>query len=134
MSNLEAALNHSSWGKKILIVDDEPDILRALTLRLKTAGYDVVVAMDGAGALVAAVREQPDLVLLDIGLPGGDGHFVAASLQSIAETLHIPILFLSARHSPQDLVNARKSGALGFITKPYDPEDLLRRVSFAFAT
>jgi DNA-binding response OmpR family regulator len=117
--------------RKVLIVDDEPDIVRALALRLKTAGYDVVAAMDGAGALMTAVTEQPDLVLLDIGLPLGDGHVVAARLRSNPKTAHIPILFLSARNAPEDLGSARKSGAVGFITKPYDPEELLRRVSWA---
>jgi two-component system KDP operon response regulator KdpE len=117
--------------RKVLIVDDEPDIVRALALRLKTAGYDVVAAMDGAGALMTAVTEQPDLVLLDIGLPYGDGHVVAARLRSNPKTAHIPILFLSARNAPEDLGSARSSGAVGFITKPYDPEELLRRVSWA---
>ena len=118
--------------RKVLIVDDEPDIVRALALRLKTAGYDVVAAMDGAGALMTAVTEQPDLVLLDIGLPYGDGHVVASRLRSNPKTAHIPILFLSARNGPEDLASARKSGAVGFIAKPYDPEELLRRVSWAF--
>jgi len=118
--------------RKILVVDDEPDIVRALALRLKVAGYDVVAATDGAGALMTALTEQPDLVLLDIGLPHGDGHFVASRLRSNARTAHIPILFLSARNAPEDLGSARSSGAVGFITKPYDPEELLRRVIWAF--
>ena len=89
------------------------------------------MAVDGAGALMTAVSEQPDLVLLDIGLPCGDGHVVAAKLQSFPKTVHIPILFLSARHTAQDVGSAKKSGAIGFITKPYDPEELLRRVTWA---
>jgi two-component system KDP operon response regulator KdpE len=130
MSNPETAAP-ADRRRKVLIVDDEPDIVRALALRLKTAGYDVVAAMDGAGALMTAVTEQPDLVLLDIGLPYGDGHVVAARLRSNPKTAHIPILFLSARNAPEDLGSARSSGAVGFITKPYDPEELLRRVSWA---
>ena len=129
MNNPETAA--PSLRRKVLVVDDEPDIVRALALRLKTAGYDVVTAMDGAGALMAAVTEQPDLVLLDIGIPFGDGHVVAARLRSNPKTAHIPILFLSARNAPEDLGSARSSGAVGFITKPYDPEELLRRVSWA---
>jgi putative two-component system response regulator len=88
--------------------------------------------MDGAGALMTVVTEQPDLVLLDIGLPYGDGHFVASRLRENAKTAHIPILFLSARSAPCDLDIARKSGAIGFIAKPYDPEELLNRVTWAF--
>jgi two-component system, OmpR family, KDP operon response regulator KdpE len=118
--------------RKVLIVDDEPDIVRALELRLKMAGYDVVAATDGADALMTALTEQPDLVLLDIGLPHGDGHFVASRLRSNGRTAHIPILFLSARSAPEDVGSARSSGAVGFITKPYDPEELLRRVFWAF--
>jgi DNA-binding response OmpR family regulator len=118
--------------RKILIVDDEPEIVRALELRLKMAGYDVVAAEDGASALMTAAVEQPDLMLLDIGLPYGDGHFVASRLRANATTAHIPILFLSARNAPGDLGSARRSGALGFIAKPYDPEELLRRVTWAF--
>ena len=131
MSNPETAAPVDR-RRKILIVDDEPDIVRALALRLKMAGYDVVAATDGAGALMTAVTEQPDLMLLDIGLPHGDGHFVAAKLRSNAITAHIPILFLSARHARSDLRHARKSGAVGFIEKPYDPEELLQRVGRAF--
>ena len=132
MRKPKKAVPPAARRRKILIVDDEPDIVRALALRLKTAGYDVIAEMDGAGALMTAVTEQPDLVLLDIGIPCGDGHFVASRLRSNAKTVHIPILFLSARNAPDDLGSARKSGALGFITKPYDPEELLRRVAMAF--
>ena len=131
MSNPET-IGPADRRRKILIVDDEPDIVRALALRLKMAGYDLVTATDGAGALMTAVTEQPDLVLLDIGLPYGDGHFVAARLRSNPKTAHIPILFLSARNAPDDLGDARSSGAVGFIAKPYDPEELLKRVNWAF--
>jgi DNA-binding response OmpR family regulator len=118
--------------RKVLIVDDEPEIVRVLALRLQMAGYDVVAAADGAGALMTAATEQPDLVLLDIGLPYGDGHFVASRLRSNIKTAHIPILFLSARNAPDELDIARRSGAVGFIAKPYEPEELLRRVLWAF--
>ena len=130
MRNSETAL--VDRRRKILIVDDEPDIVRALGLRLTMAGYEVVAAVDGASALMTAVTEQPDLMLLDIGLPFGDGHFVASRLRANEKTAHIPILFLSARNAHDELGSARRSGAVGFITKPYDPEELLRRVIWAF--
>jgi two-component system KDP operon response regulator KdpE len=130
MSNPETAFVERR--RKILIVDDEPEIVRALGLRLKMAGYEVVAAVDGASALMTAVTEEPDLMLLDIGLPHGDGHFVASRLRANSKTAHIPILFLSARNAPDELRSARRSGAVGFITKPYDPEELLRRVTWAF--
>jgi DNA-binding response OmpR family regulator len=130
MSNPETA--PFDRRRKILIVDDEPEIVRALELRLKIAGYDVVAAGDGASALMTAAVEQPDLMLLDIGLPFGDGHFVASRLRANVQTAHIPILFLSARNADDDLARARRSGAVGFILKPYDPEELLQRVTWAF--
>jgi two-component system KDP operon response regulator KdpE len=131
MSNHDTAAP-ADVRRKILIVDDEPEIVRALALRLKMAGYVGVAATDGAAALMTAVSEQPDLVLLDFGIPCGDGHFVAARLRSNEKTAHIPILWLSASSAADDLCTARSSGAIGFISKPYDPEELLQRVSWAF--
>src|SRR3981081_3815523 len=113
MNNRQAAVPPSDRRRKILIFDDEPDIVRAVALRLKMAGYVYGEAMDGASALMTAVTEQPDLVLLDIGLPCGDGHFVASRLRANAKTAHIPILFLSARNAPHELGSARRSGAVG---------------------
>ena len=95
---------------KVLVVDDEPDIVRALSLRLKSNGYDVVVARDGVQATVTAVREQPDLIVLDLGLPGGDGHVVAQRLRNNAKTCDVPIIALTARTANRDRVKAEKNG------------------------
>ena len=116
---------------RILIVDDEPDLVRALGLRLKAAGYEVLVATDGIRATQIAIREQPSLILLDIGMPGGDGHTVAQRLKNNLRTGSIPVIFLTARNSPEDARKAKDEGAVAYLTKPCKPEDLLAAVARA---
>jgi DNA-binding response OmpR family regulator len=111
--------------KKILIVDDERDIVRALTIRLKGAGYDVVTAFDGAQAIFMAYKENPDLILLDIRMPAGDGFSVAEKLRSSRQTLNIPVIFLSGSPEKNAEERAMGLGSRFFIKKPYDPEELL---------
>jgi DNA-binding response OmpR family regulator len=124
----------SARRQKILIVDDEPDIVRAVAYRLRGAGYEVIHAGDGTSGIIKAARERPDLLLLDIGLPDGDGHVVAASVRANIDTVHTPILFFSARNSLADVHKARACGAVGFVSKPYQPDELLRRVRMALGT
>ena len=116
---------------RILIVDDEPEIVRALSLRLRAAGYEVLSAADAIQATQAAMKERPDLVILDIGMPCGDGHTVASRIRSSSLTSQTPIIFLSARTAHQDQERAREAGAVGFLTKPYKPEELLDLVKKA---
>ena len=111
--------------KKILIVDDERDIVKALTIRLKGAGYDVVTAFDGAQAIFMAYKENPDLILLDIRMPAGDGFSVAEKLKSSPQTLTIPVIFLSGSPEKNAEERAMELGSRFFIKKPYDPEELL---------
>ncbi len=113
---------------KILVVDDEPEIVKSLCLRLRASGYDVVSASDGFSATQVAVREMPDLVLLDIGMPAGDGHVVANRLRENARTAHIPIIFLTARTAIEDVQQAKKEGVDKYVTKPFQPEALLRAI------
>jgi two-component system KDP operon response regulator KdpE len=113
---------------KILIVDDEPDIIRALSLRLRNAGYDVVQASDGATATLLAVRESPDLILLDIGMPAGNGHTVLARLRKNIRTMTVPVIYLTARASEEDRKTALDAGAAGYLVKPYDSNELLAAV------
>jgi DNA-binding response OmpR family regulator len=117
--------------RKILIVDDEPDLVHALLLRLRSVGYEVFVASDGASATQAAVREQPDLVVLDVGLPCGNGYVVARRLAENAKTMHMPVIFLTARAGEVDRALALETGAIDFITKPFDPARLLTAISSA---
>lgn len=115
-------------SQKILVVEDEPDILHGLELRLGTAGYEVCTAHDGLEATRLALRETPDLVLLDIGLPAGSGHMVATRLRNIEETSNVPIIYLTARTSDDDMRQARACGVQRYITKPFDSKELLATI------
>jgi CheY-like chemotaxis protein len=119
---------------RILIVDDEPEIVRALGLRLRSVGYDVLAAADGVQATAMAVREQPDLILLDIGLPGGDGHTIASRIRSNMRTVQIPLIFLTARTAIDDVRKSESVQAAGYVQKPYQPEALLSLVKQALAS
>ena len=114
--------------KKILIVDDERDIVKGLTIRLQSHGYEVVTAFDGAQGLFVAHKESPDLVLLDIRMPAGDGFSVAQQLRKSTDTLHIPIIFLTGSPEKNSEQRAEQLGARFYIKKPYDPEELLDAV------
>jgi two-component system KDP operon response regulator KdpE len=113
---------------KILVVDDEPDIVRSLQLRLTAAGFEVHTAMDGLSATKKAIETQPELILLDIGMPAGNGHVVVERLRNIGETAHIPIIYLTARNTDEDYRKARDGGVCKYITKPFDSEVLLAAI------
>lgn len=112
----------------VLIVEDDPQLLRALEINLRTHGYRPVTAVDGASALAAASAHQPDLVLLDLGLPDMDGVQVIAGLRGWSQ---VPIIVLSARHGPEDKVEALDAGADDYVTKPFGLEELLARLRAA---
>jgi len=110
---------------KILVVDDEPQILRALRINLKAHGYEVAVAVDGESALRAAAATTPDLVILDLGLPDMDGSEVIEGLRGWTRA---PILVLSGRAASNDKIQALDAGADDYVTKPFDIGELLARV------
>ena len=120
--------------KKILVVDDERDIVKALIIRLQTNGYGVVSAFDGAQGLFMAHKENPDLIILDIRMPAGDGFSVAERLKKSAETSAIPIIFLTGSPERNSQQRAQDLGARFYIKKPYDPEELLDAVKRALET
>lgn len=109
----------------VLVVDDDPYLLRALRITLRAHGYDVTMAEDGRSALQAAARVPPALVILDLGLPDLDGTAVLAKLRSWSE---VPVLVLSARHGSTDKVQALDAGADDYITKPFGLDELLARL------
>lgn len=113
---------------RILVVDDEPDIVRSLVLRLGAAGYQVMSAMDGLGATKCAIDQQPDLIILDIGMPAGNGHVVVERLRNIGATSHIPVIYLTARTGEDDYQRAREGGVAKYITKPFEAAVLLAAV------
>ncbi|HIK10205.1 MAG TPA: EAL domain-containing protein [Oscillatoriaceae cyanobacterium M33_DOE_052] len=112
----------------ILIVDDKPDNIRILSSLLKEQGYKVRQALSGEMALMAARAAQPDLILLDIMMPGLDGYQVCELLKKDATTATIPVIFLSALDDIIDKVTAFKSGGIDYITKPFHVEEVLLRV------
>jgi DNA-binding response OmpR family regulator len=120
--------------KKILVVDDEEDILQFLELVLKEKGYDVVTAPGGHEALTQAQIERPDLVLLDIMMPQMDGWEVLKLLRVDEETSHIPVAMLSARTEAKDRVQGLQEGAVDYICKPFSLKDLLSKIDSIFAT
>jgi DNA-binding response OmpR family regulator len=120
--------------KKILVVDDERDIVKAVMIRLQANGYDVVTAFDGAQGVFMAHKEKPDLIILDIRMPAGDGFSVADRLKRSMNTFSIPIIFLTGSPEKNSEERARKVGARFYIKKPYDPEELLDAVKRAIET
>ena len=110
---------------KILVVDDDPDLVRALRLRLRANQYDIATATDGYSAIAAAQKEHPDLILLDLGLPAGDGFIVLDRLQKSDTLAGIPVIVLSARDPQNNEQRALKAGAAAYFQKPADNEDLL---------
>jgi DNA-binding response OmpR family regulator len=113
---------------RVLIVDDESAIRLVCRLNLSSAGFETLEAGDGEGAVALARAEQPDLILLDIMLPGMDGWGVAEQLAAAPETREIPIVFLSARSDRTDENRGHDLGGVGYITKPFDPIELTDRV------
>jgi len=120
--------------KKILIVDDERDIVKALMIRLHANGYEVVTAFDGAQGVFMAHKEKPDLIILDIRMPAGDGFSVAERLKSSTHTFTIPVIFLTGSPETSAEEKAMALGARFYIKKPYDPEELLDAVKRAIET
>jgi len=111
-------------AKKILIVDDETDLLKVTLLRLKKTGYEAFGSVDGRGALDLARQIIPDLIILDVYLPGINGDDVAKILKKDNELKHIPIILISATTRTLD-VKARECGADGYLIKPFEPEELI---------
>ena len=110
---------------RILIVDDEPNILATVAPLLRARGYEVFSAMSGRAGLESLERDKPDLIVLDLGLPDMDGVEVC---RQIREALNVPILVLSARGAEGDKVRALDAGADDYVTKPFGAEELLARI------
>ena len=113
----------------ILVGDDDPDIQALVVLRLERSGYRVLRAADGQQALDLALRERPDLAVLDITMPKLDGCEVTRSLRANAETAEMPIILLTARVQEGDVARGFESGATDYVKKPFSPQELGARVS-----
>lgn len=121
--------NSESSGMKVLIVDDNLANLDVLLRTLSERGYDISVATDGAMALKSVTIILPDLILLDILMPGIDGYETCARLKSDPATKNIPVIFLSAKTDSADIVKGFQSGGVDYITKPFNRDEVLVRVS-----
>lgn len=115
-------------AKKILIADDEPDVVRLISMRLRANGYDVVTALDGMQAVREAHNQRPDLILLDINMPGVNGYTVLENLRMATHTMMIPIVFVSALPESEVRKKAETLGADGYIPKPFDAQVLLNKI------
>ncbi|MDD5108556.1 MAG: response regulator [Candidatus Omnitrophica bacterium] len=114
--------------EKILIVEDEKDIVKMLRYNLEKEGFKVIDARDGEDALDLAVRQHPDLILLDLMLPGMDGLEVCKALKKESKTGSIPIIMLTAKSQESDKVVGLELGADDYITKPFSPRELIARI------
>jgi two-component system KDP operon response regulator KdpE len=110
---------------RILVIDDETQIRKMLRIALKSVGYDVTEAESVGSGLSALVRQQPDLVILDLGLPDGDGLELLAELRSFSK---VPVIVLSVRNGDSDKIKALDVGAQDYVSKPFSVEELLARV------
>jgi two-component system KDP operon response regulator KdpE len=113
---------------KILIVDDDPDLVRAMRLRLRANHYEVTTASDGYGAIASAQKERPALIILDLGLPVGDGFVVLERLQNSDTLSGVPVIVLSARDPQSNEERALKAGASAFFQKPADNDELMNAI------
>lgn len=114
--------------EKILIVEDEKDIVKMLDYNLKKEGYRTIAAADGEDALDSAKRQNPDLIILDLMLPGMDGLEVCKHLKKEPKTAHIPIIMLTAKAQEADKVIGLELGADDYVTKPFSPRELMARL------
>ena len=116
-------------GKKILLVDDETDLLETLQYRLEAAGFTVVTSGDGQDGLKKARSENPDLIVLDLMLPKLDGYRVCRMLKFDEKYKNIPIILFSARVQESDIAMGQEQGADAYVTKPFDPKALLEKIN-----
>lgn len=121
-------MSEAAKKRRVLIAEDDPSICTMLA-KVLSQHYDVVVATDGKSALArAAETPAPDLLLLDVMMPGLDGHGVAAAVRLLPGLKGIPIIFLTAKTGPAEVIKGIQSGARHYITKPFKIDDLLLRV------
>jgi len=110
---------------KIMVVDDDPDLRQALSLRLRANNFDTVNVCDGYSAIAMAQKEHPHLIILDLGLPAGDGFAVLKNLQQYPGLSDIPVIVLTARDPEGNEKRTLESGAVAFFQKPADNDELL---------
>jgi len=115
-------------AKRILIVDDEVQLVEMVKMRLEAAGYEVISAYDGQDGFEKAKKDKPDLIILDLMLPKMDGYKVCGLLKSDARYSKIPIVMFSARAQDEDVRLGKDLGAEEYVTKPFEPKILLDKI------
>lgn len=113
---------------KILIIEDDQDMRRGLNLRLRASNYETAFASDAVMALSVAKKERPDLILLDLGLPGGDGFLVLERMKNMGLLASTPVIVISARDPKTNEKRALDAGAEAFFQKPVDNEQLMKAI------
>jgi CheY-like chemotaxis protein len=117
-----------SEKKKILLVDDDPDILRLVEVVLKRSGFTVVTAKNGADALSYLQTDQPSMILLDVAMPGMNGFEVLSQLKTQPNLKSVPIMMLTARSQKEEIIKAIQMGAQNYMVKPFDSKELITRI------
>lgn len=112
-------------SKRLLVVDDEPNLLRAVAACLKTGGYEVSTARSGREALMQLAETVPDLVVSDVRMPGMDGYQLARQLRGSPRTALVPIVFLTAKDEITDRIEGFRAGVDAYLTKPFEPDELI---------
>jgi CheY-like chemotaxis protein len=128
---LSGILDKKTKAKKILLADDEPDIIAVVSRILECNDYDVIIANDGLQCLEKAENEQPDLILLDKKMPNMNGQATLVKLQASEKTKNIPVIMLTSCTDGEDIDLAQKGGAVEYIAKPFDRPVLLEKVEQA---
>jgi DNA-binding response OmpR family regulator len=116
---------------RILVVDDENDIVSTIQFRLKSCGFDILTADNGQEGIETATREKPDLILLDINMPIMDGHTMLQRVRSHSELKDTPVIMLTAYSDRNDISKAAELGISDYVTKPFDFSDLMEKISKA---
>jgi two-component system KDP operon response regulator KdpE len=118
-------------SKTILIVDDDPHLILGLAVRLRANGYEVISASDAVSAITIARKALPGLIVLDIGLPGGDGFQVLERMRALADLVSIPVIVLSARDPTDHKKRALEAGAAAYFQKPPENYEFLNAIRHA---
>lgn len=114
---------------RVLLIDDDPMLVGLLQHKLRANDYQVETARDGETGLDAARAKRPDIIVLDLMLPGMDGRQVLRELKSNPSLAHIPVVVLTARRTESDVVDGLKSGASDYLSKPFSPDELVARLA-----
>ena len=128
LSPVKHGRHYDGYMSRILVVDDEKDIVDLVTLHLQREGHEVLAVGNGLGVLPLAVQHEPDLIVLDLMLPGLDGVQVHRRLRGDSRTRHIPVIMLTARSQTNDRIAGLESGADDYLTKPFSPRELMLRI------